>query len=170
MTGPVQLNGTTYQRLVEKGQKGNVQEYFFRKSGSDYFEYTAVDKYTAAVKFTPAVNAPLNFLKEKLTNDTIWRSGEYTSYDSLTGKPVTLRYVFQCVNADANLYVNGINYQHLYSIIMQAYTRPDGSADFKPSRDINSFYYAKGIGIIYMKKVNHFYDRIEVKLRNWKVN
>ncbi|MES2645340.1 MAG: hypothetical protein V4717_00590 [Bacteroidota bacterium] len=73
-----------------------------------------MDKYTAAVKLVPAVNAFINLLKENLANGAIWESGEYSSNDSATGKPVMLRYAFQCVDANANIYVNGIAYQHLY--------------------------------------------------------
>jgi hypothetical protein len=52
---------------------------------------------------------------------------------------------------------------------MQAYTRPDANSGYQSAREINGFFYAKGNGLLYMKKTNKFYNRMEIMIRNWKV-
>jgi hypothetical protein len=165
----VALGNTYYKRLKETYNDGSSKIYFIRKSGEDYFEYTSVDKYTSAVSLQPAIYDGINFLKENLKTGQTWKSPEYIGTDSATGNPVMLQYQFICDDANANTSINGVNYPNVYNITMQAYTRPDANSGYQSAREINGFFYAKGIGLLYMKKTNKFYNRMEIMIRNWKV-
>jgi hypothetical protein len=165
----VPLGNLYFKRLKETYKDGSSKIYFFRKSGEDYFEYTSVDKYTSAVTLKPAIYDGIIFLKENLKSGQTWKSPEYIGTDSATGKPVMLQYQFICENANANTSINGFNYPNVYNITMQAYTRPGANSVYQPAREINGFFYAKGIGMLYMKKTNKFYNRMEIMIRNWKV-
>jgi hypothetical protein len=165
----VAMGGVYYKRLKETYRNGLSNIYLFRKDGDDYLEYVSVDKYTSMVTLQPAIHDGIIFLKENLKTGQTWKSPEYMGTDSATGKPVMLQYQFICDDANANTSINGINYPNVYNITMQAYTRPDASSVYQSAREINGFFYAKGIGLLYMKKTNKFYNRMEIMIRNWKV-
>ncbi|CAN5586438.1 hypothetical protein BH10BAC3_BH10BAC3_23020 [soil metagenome] len=165
----VLIGNVMYKQMNEQHKTGAPLEHFYRKSGNDYFEYTSVDNYTSAVSYVPSVNDAILFLKENLSTGDTWKTIEYNGISVATGKPMMLQYVFTCADADANLYLNGITYQHVYNVIMQAFTKPDAAVPYASTREINNFFYAKGIGLIYSKKTNEAFNRIEIKIRNWQV-
>lgn len=169
ITDSVVLEGKLYKKMVEEYTTGLPQEYFFRKSGDEYFEYGSVDRFTSAVSFVPSINAPVLFLKENLSTGDSWKTIEYKGTSVGTGKPAMLQYLFKCENADATIAINGTTYTQVYNISMEAFTRPNETTAYQTTYEITNVYYAKGIGILYMKKTNQSFNRIEIMLRDWQV-
>ncbi len=162
-------NGNIYQIMTENfSYPGNSDQYYFRKSGSDYFEYASVDKYTNAVKYSPSVYADLNFLKEGLNTGDSWYSTQFSAPASF-GQVILLQYYYICRNANAAVVVNGKAFTNVYIIEMH----PEVSAvSYTPgyTNETYTYYYAKGVGLIYYNLSNGYYTQPEMQIRNWLVN
>ena len=168
ITDTISLNAILYKVMREDVMFGGPYNYFFRKSGLDYLEYAAPNKFTTFFQYKNPVYADIPFLEENLTTGAIWSSPEYI--DTATdGNIFTIRYDFTCSNAKATVTLNEKAFTNVYQINMLPLLRLAGN-DFEYTGEAYLFYYAKGIGLIYMKKSLSGFVQAELQIRNWKVN
>lgn len=159
-------NGNTYRVFTEYNNSGTIQwEYHFRKTGNDYFEYTAVDDYSVVTFDGSGVEGDILFLKEGLTTGTTWLSSEYSGTENNVNKK--LRYSFTCTDANASITVNGKTYTDVYKITWKSQVSTSGGA-FADEGLVWESYYAKGVGLVDMK-VTFGTTTYEYKLRHYKV-
>lgn len=165
------LTGTiasaTYNGFITSDDAGDADTSYYRKAGNDYFEYTFTDNYTV-ITFDAAQAAPILFLKEGLTSGATWNSAEYSG--SASGQQIKLRYAFSCTDANATATINGVTYTNIYKVKM----KPQVAVAIAP----NSFsdtgeeierWYAKGVGLIYLKVSASGTVFSEINIRNSKV-
>ncbi|HXB43609.1 MAG TPA: hypothetical protein VNV85_06110 [Puia sp.] len=160
-------SGNRYEIMKENLSAGSSKQYYYRKQGNDYYEYAAVDKYTNSVQYAPTIYGDINFLKENLKTGDSWYSTEFS--DTATfGQVILLQYYFICKNASAAVVVNGKAFTNVYIILMQpqiaALNYTPG-----PTGEKYTYYYAKGVGLIYCDVANLFYTRPQMQIRNWVV-
>ena len=145
-----------------------INELYFRKAGLSYYEYTRVDKYTESFTYGPQLYGDILFLKEGISTNDVWYSKEYSGTASF-GQVILLRYQFTCTNASAGVNINGKVFANVYKIRMIPQIR-SLTADYGNTGEVYDYYYAKGVGLIYAKKVTNGFRKFEQKLNNWFVN
>jgi hypothetical protein len=168
ITDTVTLSGNMYKIMDEQPMSGGPFQYFYRKTGSDYFEYGAVDKYTNSVQYASTVNGLIPFLKENLSTGDSWQSAEFSDTASF-GQVILLRYQFSCMDANATVTINGNAFINVYKMVM----KPQIASVSNPygyTGEIYTYYYAKGVGIVYAKKTRDGFTLSELALRSWLVN
>jgi hypothetical protein len=144
-------------------------ESYYRRSGSDYFAYEAVSTFTDALDYAPSIYDDINFLKEDCKTGQIWYTPIYSGRTSLGLQMLQLVYEFRCIDADGTATINGKTFQHVYKIEMRPKVA-DLGASLKPTGEIHTSYYARGIGLIYRELFNSIRTHPEVQIRWWKVN
>jgi hypothetical protein len=158
-----------YTVMNEQYRYGGPVPYYFRRTGNDYYEYGLVDKYTRSFAFVPAIKGEILFLKENIITGDTWTSPEYTGTLN-SGQPIFLQYHFTCDNDDGALTINGKSFIHVYEIVLRPQVRSATIYPYNSTGEIISLFYAKGVGLIYAKNITDGFKRLELQLRNWKVN
>jgi hypothetical protein len=163
-----EINGKLYKISEDVNKKGQKTQSFYRKEIYSYFENASVDKYTNSLSYAPEVRADILFLKENLAKGESWGSDEYTGA-AAGGQSIMLQYIFNCVDNNASVSINGKAYSNVYIITMRPQIRSlDHAYDFTgEQRDL---YYAKGVGLIYQRISLRGVTSSEEKVRNWVVH
>jgi hypothetical protein len=167
ITDTITENGNVYEIMKEHFSAGDSNLYY-RKQGADYYEYAEVDKYTNAFRYAPVIYADINFLKENLNTGDSWYSTQYSGTATF-GQVILFQYYFVCRNANAAVVVNGKAFTNVYIIVMQPEVSAVGYTP-GPTAEKYTFYYAKGIGLIYSEEANLYYTQPEMQIRNWVVH
>ncbi|MBS1935979.1 MAG: hypothetical protein JST96_18410, partial [Bacteroidetes bacterium] len=146
----------------------SVDSYYYRKVDTNYYEYAPIDKYTKAVKFDPEVYDEINFLKENLKTGDYWYSKQFIGTATF-GQQILLQYHFRCINANATIVYNGQAFTNVYEIVMNPEIAAVGYNP-GPTQETYTYYYARGIGLIYTDFNNSYYIQPVLQIRNWTVN
>jgi hypothetical protein len=168
ISGTTITNGNTYSVMQETHPLLGLNQYFFRKSGNDYFDYCPVDKYTSSMQYAPSVIMDLNFLKEGLNTGDSWESPTFSG-PATFGQTILLKYAFACKNANAAVVVNNKAFTNVYIITMRPMISAVGYSP-GPTGELYTFYYAKGVGLVYYDEFNMYYTQPKLQIRNWSVN
>ena len=142
-------------------------QYFYRKSNSFYYEYAAPNKYTTFFQYKKPVYADIPFLKENIFTSDTWQSPEYIDTSS-NGDVIYLKYEFTCLNGNAAIAINDKAFINVYEIKMLPLVKIAGG-DYAYTSEEYLFYYAKGVGVIYLKKTLSGFIQKEIQIRNWEV-
>ena len=161
-------NGNSYKVMYEQQKYGDPIPFLYRKTDSVYYEYISADKYTLSLKFVPQINTDFPFLREYLKTGDTWTSDEYIGTASY-GQQLFLRYDFTCDNANATVTLNGKTFTSVYKITMRPKIKSATTYPYNSTSEIVSLWYAKGIGLIYTKKINNTYTIFENQIRYWQV-
>ena len=161
------INNNFYKEVREDVAFGGPYQYFFRKAGSDYFEYAAPNEYTTFFQYKKPVEAEIPILKENLSVNATWQSPTYIDTTS-DGSIIKLKYDFTCLQNNAFVTLNGKAFANVYVIKMLPAIL--STTDFEYTNEMYVFYYAKGIGLIYLKKKLSGFTQKELRIRNWFVN
>lgn len=164
----VNINGVLYKQMQEQPQYGAPVSYQYRRDDSVYYEHISVDKYTTSMKFSPAIIKDFPFLREYLNTGDTWTSEEYVGTATF-GQQIFLRYDFTCTNSNATVTLNGKTFTGVYKIVMRPKIRSALTYPYNSTSEIVDLWYAKGIGLIYTKKINNSFIIYENQLRNWLV-
>jgi hypothetical protein len=164
----ITLDSILYKVIREDAKFGGPYQYFIRKEGFNYLEYAAPNKFTTFFQYKNPVYGEIPFLKENLTSGAVWSSPEYIDTAS-DGNVFTIRYDFTCTDANATVTLNGKAFANVYKISMLPLVKLTGNP-FEDTNEAYLFYYAKGVGLIYMKKTLSGFIQTEWRIRNWQVN
>lgn len=166
---PATLDNLPYQEWNEfKSFYPANNKQYYRKSGEDYFRYVSVSGFTSYLNFSPSIYDHLNFLKENLSTGQSWYSPEYQGRTSVGIQVKVLRYQFRCVANDDTLSVNGNRFSHVCIIQMRPEACDPGGIP-QPTGEMHTFYYAKGIGLIYSTFFNTIKSHEVLKIRRWVI-
>jgi hypothetical protein len=167
ITGTTSLNGIEYS-LMDERKIGPVRIYNFRKELSgEYFEYAPVDQYTMSLSYTPAVTDEIYFMNDILYKGTSWESTEFMG-SIQGGQQIVLKYIYTCLAKNTTVTLNGKAFANVYILNM----RPEVKAlnyGYNSTGEDYYYYYARGIGIIYMLKLVHGSIESEWQLKAWDV-
>lgn len=142
---------------------------YYAKAATDYFRYASVSGFTSAFNFSPSLYDDFNYLKEGLTTGATWHSDTYSGRTSLGVQVKVLRYAFTCLDADASVRVNNRLFVHVYKIQMIP-EESDPGAPLRPTGEVHTLYYARGVGLIYQEFFNGVLPHPVLAIRSWKVN
>lgn len=162
--GTRSFNNNTYRIFENRDQTGLLDSNYYRKNGSDYLEYANVDDYSL-FSFDNVVRGDILFLKEGTTTGATWNSAEFSG--TFSGQAVKLRYVFNVINANATVTVNGKTFTNVYQVSYKSQLSAMGSP-FTDDGLVWTVYYAKGVGMIYTKGTAGT-DTFEINIRNFKI-
>jgi hypothetical protein len=112
--------------------------------------------------------ADILFLKENIVAGDAWMSDEYTANASF-GQIIMIRYSFSCVAANSTASINGNAFANVLKIRMRPEIR-SLSGPWGGTFEVYDLYYAKGVGLIYVKKTRNNFVESEQFLRRWQVN
>ena len=161
------VNGIQYS-LMEERKRGSPRTYKFRQSrGGEYFEYASVDEYTGSLAYVPAVTDEIYFMNQVLFKGTTWESKEYQGAVS-GGQEILLKYVYTCLEKNTTVVLNGKAFTNVYIINVQPEIRALDYAYNSTGEDYY-YYYAKGIGVIYMITFDYGIRQFEWRIKNWDV-
>jgi hypothetical protein len=159
--------GNLYNLMEEQPGTGAPTVHFYRKNGIEYYEYMAIDDYTSSFHYAKRIYDDILFLKENLSKGDTWETKEFTDTADF-GQVLVLQYRFACVAADVSVVVGRNAFSHVYEIQMQPWLRtptgPYGQANEK-----YTWYYAKGVGLIYYKKLSVGFNYGEWQIKDWQV-
>ena len=162
------INGNNYRVMYEQAKFGNPVPFFYRKDADAYYENISADKYTTSLKFKRQINVDFPFVKESLKTGDTWTSDEYI--DTATfGQQIFLRYDFTCNNADAKVTFKGNTFSNVYKITMRPKIKSATTYPYDSTSEIVNIWYAKGIGVIYYRKINNGFTIYEYQIRNWLI-
>jgi hypothetical protein len=166
--GDSSLNNEVYKVMHETDSYGITNQDLFRKNNADYLEYAKEDKYTGSFQYNKSIFTDLFFLSQNVQQGAYWESPEFK--DTATfNQVIVLKYGYQCLKSNAVITVNGKVFANVCIIEMRpqihALANPWG-----PTNEIYTYYYAKGVGLIYYKAVSNFgYRKAEWQLSSWLV-
>ena len=139
----------------------------YRKNGDDYYEYMAIDAYTNSFQYGKRIYDDILFLKENLSKGDTWESKEFTDTADF-GQVIVLQYRFVCVASDVSVVVGTNAFSHVYNIEMRPWLRTP-SGPYGQANEKYIWYYAKGVGLIYYKKLNLGFTYGEWQIKDWQV-
>jgi hypothetical protein len=168
ITDSVTINNNLYKIMDQQSLLGNPVSYNFRKAGWDYYEYCSVDRYTNSVQYASPLYGLIPFLKENLNTNDSWQSEEFSAMANF-GQIIRIQYLFSCIDANASVTVNGHAFTHVYKVVMRPQIASVGNG-WGYTNEVYTYYFAKGIGMIYCKKIRNGFMFSELLIRNWLVN
>lgn len=160
--------GNVYNIMNEQVRFGGPYEYFYRKENSSYLEHAAPNKFTTFFQYKEPVNADIPFLQEGLTTGAAWETPEYIDTAS-DGNIIFLKYDLGCIDANATVTLGNHAFANVYKITLLPQVKIT-SGDYNFTGESYLFYYAKGIGLIYLQKKLSGFVQTEWQIRNWQVN
>ena len=160
----VSITGNTYQEFLETNEAGDESGYYYRRVSDNYFEYTIPDAYSI-LTFDSTKEVDILFLKENITTNTTWNSSEFTGTEN--NIPKKLRYMFTCTDANATVTVGTKSFTNVYKITFKPQVSTSGGAFTNEILEWTA-YYAKGIGLIYLRGAVPGQEYI-FNIRNWQV-
>lgn len=168
ITGTSSVNDTAYQVMQQTDNYNNAEQYLFRRNTVDYLEYTRTDKYTGTFQYAISSFTQLLFLMQNIQQGTYWGTPEFGGMTTFN-QEIILQYNYICIKSDAVVTVNGRAFANVCIIEM----RPQIHSLQNPwsaTNEIYTYYYAKGIGLIYFKAIsNTGYKKAEMQLKSWLV-
>ena len=159
--------GNLYTIMDEQTSTGSIQ-HSYRKNGVEYYEYMAIDDYTSSFHYAKRIYDDVLFLKENLVKGDTWQTKEFTDTADF-GQVLVLQYRFACVAADVSVVVGSNAFSHVYEIQMQPWLRTT-SGPYGQANEKYTWYYAKGVGLIYYKKLSVGFTYGEWQIKSWQVN
>ena len=170
ITGDSVISSTQYRVMHEHDRYGGDTTFLFRKQGTDYIQNGSVDIFTVALTYVPSVMGQINFLKQPLTDGESWVSEEYLG-NLFSGQPVYLQYYFNCVKSNDAITVGTYSFINVYHVIMLPQIKSSASNPYNRTNEVFHLYYAKGIGLVYVKGTdNAGFPKKEWRLKYWVVN
>ena len=166
--GSATRNTMSYVSMSEKVPTDPVHPLYFRKTGIEYYEFCRADKYTGSLQYADPMEGDILFLKDVLSTGEEWASQEFKGKASF-GQVLSITYHFTCVDANAVVSVNGRIFANVYKVIMRPAIKSE-FANYGFTGEVYDFYYAKGVGLIYTRKVAGEFLQNEEHLLNWRVN
>lgn len=168
ITGINTTNGQQYKIMDEQVPFIGHHQLFFRKNASDYYEYASGDEYTGAVVFSPPILKDVKFLQDNLATGDAWMSDEFKGPASF-GQVILIRYDYTCTAANSTANINGNVFVNVHKVRMRPQIRSE-SGPWNGTGEMYDFYFAKGVGLVYIKKTKLGYVESEQFLRRWQVN
>ena len=161
------INMDTYL-IMDEQTKFNALPYYFYKGSNNYYEYGRVDKYTGSFQYATSIYSYLNFLNEDIPSGASWESEEFKSVASF-GQIIYLKYYFTCLKNNAAIVINGQGFKDVYIIAVYPQLKSENNS-WGSTNEIYYYYYAKGIGLIYMESGTYNYMQPKMQIRNWHIN
>ena len=168
--GDSAIGTTEYRVMHEYNRYGGDTTFLFRKHGTDYFQYGSVDILTVALAYAPSIMGQINFLKQPLTDGESWVSEEYLG-NLFSGQPIYLQYYFNCIKSNDAITVGAHSFINVYHVIMKPKIKSSASNPYASTNEVFDLYYAKGIGLVYVKGTDNVgFPKKELLLKYWVVN
>ncbi len=169
INGDSAINDTTYSIMKVTDNYGITTQSLYTNINDNYFEYAREDSYTSSMQYAKAHLTHLLFLNKNVHAGDYWESPEFQD-ETTFNQVIVLKYGYKCLKADAIVTVNGKAFANVCIIEM----RPQIHALQNPwgyTNEIYTYYYAKGIGLIYYYAVSNFgFRKAEWKIKSWQVN
>jgi hypothetical protein len=153
--------------MQEDASPNGTLSHDYRKNGDDYYEYMAIDDYTGSFHYAKRIYDDILFLKESLSKGDTWETKEFTDTADF-GQVIVLQYRFACVASDVSVVVGTNAFSQVYEIQMVPWLRTP-SGPYGQANEKYTWYYAKGIGLIYYKKLSQSFTYGEWQIRDWVV-
>ena len=159
--------GNLYRVMEEQISPGGPLIHFYRRNSLEYYEYMEIDEYTNSFQYGKRIYDDILFLKENLSKGDTWESKEFTDTADF-GQVIVLQYRFVCVASDVSVVVGTNGFSHVYEIEMRPWLRTP-SGPYGQANEKYAWYYAKGVGLIYYKKLNLGFTYGEWQIKDWQV-
>ena len=160
--------GNSYSIMKQTDNFGQTSELLFRKNNPDYFEYAKTDNYTSAFQYSISEFTDHLFLNQYVQQNNSWESPEFKDTTTFN-QVIYLKYLYRCVKSNSVATVNGKVFANVCIIEMRPQLRAIGNP-WGPTNEVYTYYYAKGIGLIYYKAINNMgYRKAEMQVNSWSI-
>jgi hypothetical protein len=165
----IRVNDTLYHTMHEYDRYGGDNVFNYARLNSSYIQYGHVDTLTVALKYVPEIIGTIQFLKTGLSKGDSWMSEEYKGNMS-SGQPVYLQYNFYCIDDNTAITIKDNSFINVYHILLLPQVKSLFGYPYNSTNEQIDLYYAKGIGIVYLKVIDNMgYRKKEMQLRYWKI-
>lgn len=161
------VNGNNYTEVIQTSMFGDTTQMIYRRSGNDYLQFVSVDNYTYSLDYSPRVYDDILFLKEDATTGSNWVSPQFTGLIT-GGQPVYIRYDYTCVAANVAVTLNGMSFVNVLKIKMLPKIRSGVTLPWTETGEEMNMFYAKSVGLIYVKEVNNQFTKKEWRIRRFQ--
>lgn len=159
--GEMTFGSNTYQNFQFTDAGGPYDSLYYRKNGTDYFQYIDVNELIPDLQ--TEVKGEILFLKENLKVGDAWNTDFTTKYNN---EDITLRFAFSCTGANTTEPVNGKSYGGAYKVTTKIQLGKQGI--FTDAGPVIETIYAKGVGLI-SEKGNEQAGGLERYLKEYKI-
>jgi len=168
ITGDSSANAQVYKVMKETDSYNQSNLSLYRRNGNDYLEYAREDKYTASFQYAKNLYTELLFLKQNPQQNEYWESPEFKD-EATFNQVIMLKYGYKCLKSNGVVTVNGKAFADVCIIEMRPQIR-SLTDQWGYTNEVYTWYYAKGIGIIYFKAISNFnYRKAEMQISSWQV-
>lgn len=164
VSGTQTYGSNTYQKFNYTGIYSGT-EYYRKDAAGFYYQSFDTSGWGASGVTFSQPRYELNFLKNALTTGAKWNQDVAANF---SGTPVTLRFSFECKDANATTSVNGKTFTNVYKVSQELLVGAGGP--FSPVDGPYNYYYARGIGLIYAEDASGTPVVPFQSIRFWQVN
>ena len=162
------VNGKLYKIMKQSDSYNITDQSLFRRNGAEYLEYAKEDKYTGSFQYAKNIYTELLFLKQNIQQGNYWETPDFQEASTFN-QVIFLKYGYSCAKVNGVVTVNGKAFANVCIIEM----RPQIHALANPwgyTNEVYTWYFAKGIGLIYYKAISNFgYRKAEMQISSWVV-
>lgn len=160
-------NGNNYALVEEEKRFGGSSLYHYRREGDFYYEYGKVEKYMGSLSYNTEVMDDINFLNQTVYKGTLWDSKEFSGQIQ-GGQVILIKYTYYCLEKNSTITFGGNNFANVNIFSMRPQVRSEGNG-YNSTGEEYIYFYAKGIGIIYMTKIDHGAVQWEWRIKDWNI-
>jgi hypothetical protein len=160
------ISGTNYRMIIDTVNQTTYDTSYYRKNGSDYYEYMDADKY-ATLPFDATQKVELNFLREGVAAGTSYQSPLYAG--TTGGIASKIQYTMTTNSVGGTLLVNTVTYNNVMKVTIKSQIALGPTA----LTDNATFecWYANNVGLIQLSATffGSAASNFTWKIKNYKV-
>ena len=165
INGSSSANGKTYNVMQQTDDYGISIEYLFRRDGAEYLEYARRDKYTGSFQYSTTVFTDFLFLNQNVQEGHYWETPEFTDMATFN-QVIILKYGYKCIKSNKVVAINGKAFADVCIIEMRPQLRTLQD-QWGYANEVYTYYYARGVGLIYYRVLSNNFTQVEMQLRSW---
>ena len=149
----ISAGGNVYNIFLSTGDAslGFDSSGYFRKTGSDYFEWIDMGSYLG---YDSSIWMEYNFLKDNLPQGGTWNSAQFTGPVTPPGQAtvqITGRFGYRILQKDVSITVKGVAYPNTIVVEEKLWVYNPATSSFQDVSASTGFYinyYSRNIGLI----------------------
>jgi hypothetical protein len=135
--------GNTYNIFMQSDASGVDSSGYYRKSGSDYYQYFDIGDLFG---LDNSLWGEYIFLKDNVAANTVWRSSNFSG--TFSNNPILIRVKETIIQKDVSVTVNGTAYPNTIVVKEEYEYSFDAGANWTIADIYSMYYFSRNIGMI----------------------
>lgn len=167
INGSSSVNGKVYNVMQQTDDYNISNQYLFRRDSAYYLEYARRDKYTGSFQYNTSVFTDFLFLNQNVQEGHYWETPEFQDVTTFN-QVIILKYGYKCIKSGSVVAINGKAFADVCIIEMRPQLRTLQD-QWGYANEVYTYYYARGVGLIYYRVLSNNFTQVEMQLRSWVV-